>query len=79
VWGGGFLERAGLLDFAGGTVVHITAGVAGLVAALVVGKRLGYGKDNFAPYDISMTVAGAGRPRKNPRQMALGHSNGQAV
>jgi Amt family ammonium transporter len=60
VWGGGFLERAGLLDFAGGTVVHITAGVAGLVAALVVGKRLDYGRDNFAPYDISMTVAGAG-------------------
>jgi Amt family ammonium transporter len=60
VWGGGFLSSAGLLDFAGGTVVHITAGVAGLIAALVLGKRLGYGKDNFAPYDISMTVTGAG-------------------
>jgi Amt family ammonium transporter len=60
VWGGGFLAKAGLLDFAGGTVVHITAGVAGLIAALVLGKRLGYGADNFAPYDISMAVTGVG-------------------
>jgi Amt family ammonium transporter len=60
VWGGGFLSSAGLLDFAGGTVVHITAGVAGLVAAFVLGRRLGYGKSNFAPYDISMAVTGAG-------------------
>jgi Amt family ammonium transporter len=59
VWGGGFLANAGLLDFAGGTVVHTSAGVAGLVAALVLGKRLGYGTDNFAPYDISMAVTGA--------------------
>ena len=49
VWGGGFLARAGLLDFAGGTVVHLNAGVAGLVAAYVVGKRHGYGTDNFSP------------------------------
>ena len=53
VWGGGFLARAGVLDFAGGTVVHLNAGVAGLVAAYVVGKRHGYGHDNFAPYDLS--------------------------
>jgi ammonium transporter, Amt family len=60
VWGGGFLSNAGLLDFAGGTVVHTSAGIAGLVAALVIGKRLGYGTGNFAPYDISMAVTGAG-------------------
>ena len=45
VWGGGFLARLGLIDFAGGTVVHINAGVAGLVAALVVGARQGYGRE----------------------------------
>src|SRR5436190_3754525 len=60
VWGGGFLARAGVLDFAGGTVVHLNAGVAGLVAACVVGKRYGYGTDNFAPYDLSMAVIGTG-------------------
>ncbi len=60
VWGGGFLGKAGLLDFAGGTVVHINAGVAGLVAALVLGKRKGYGTDNLAPYDLSMAVVGTG-------------------
>ena len=60
VWGGGFLQSYGLLDFAGGTVVHINAGVAGLVAALVVGKRRGYGTDNMAPYDLSMAVVGTG-------------------
>ncbi len=60
VWGGGFLAKAGLLDFAGGTVVHINAGVAGLVAALVLGKRRGYGHDNLAPYDLSMAVIGTG-------------------
>src|SRR4051812_37833778 len=60
VWGGGFLQTYGLLDFAGGTVVHINAGVAGLVAALVLGKRRGYGQENLAPYDLSMAVIGTG-------------------
>jgi len=60
VWGGGFLSTYGLLDFAGGTVVHINAGVAGLVAAYVVGSRRGYGTENLAPYDLSMAVIGTG-------------------
>jgi len=60
VWGGGFLGSAGLLDFAGGTVVHINAGVAGLMAALVLGPRRGYGSENLAPFDLSMAVVGTG-------------------
>jgi Amt family ammonium transporter len=60
VWGGGFLQSLGLLDFAGGTVVHINAGVAGLVAALMVGSRTGYGKENMSPYDLSMAFVGLG-------------------
>src|SRR5205823_3723639 len=60
VWGGGFLARAGVLDFAGGTVVHLNAGIAGLVAACVLGKRHGYGSDNFAPQDLSLAVIGTG-------------------
>jgi ammonium transporter, Amt family len=60
VWGGGFLGSAGMLDFAGGTVVHLNAGVAGLVGALVLGARRGYGSDNFAPYDLSLAVIGTG-------------------
>ena len=60
VWGGGFLAAAGMLDFAGGTVVHLNAGVAGLVAAIVLGARRGYGSDNFAPYDLSLAVIGTG-------------------
>jgi Amt family ammonium transporter len=60
VWGGGFLGAAGVLDFAGGTVVHLNAGVAGLVAAYVLGRRHGYGTDNFAPYDLSLAVIGTG-------------------
>ena len=60
VWGGGFLARAGVLDFAGGTVVHLNAGIAGLVACYVIGKRHGYGTENFAPYDLSMAVIGTG-------------------
>jgi Amt family ammonium transporter len=60
VWGGGFLGAAGLLDFAGGTVVHLDAGVAGLVAALVIGSRRGYGSENFAPYNLSLAVIGTG-------------------
>jgi Amt family ammonium transporter len=60
VWGGGFLQKMGLLDFAGGTVVHINAGVAGLVAALVMGKRQGFGRENLAPFDLSLAVVGTG-------------------
>jgi Amt family ammonium transporter len=59
VWGGGFLGRLGLLDFAGGTVVHINAGVAGLVAALTLGARQGFGRENLAPFDLSLAVVGA--------------------
>src|SRR5262249_15023823 len=60
VWGNGFLAKAGLLDFAGGTVVHLNAGIAGLVAALMLGARRGYGSDNLAPFDLSMAVVGTG-------------------
>jgi Amt family ammonium transporter len=60
VWGGGFLGKAGMLDFAGGSVVHINAGIAGLVAAFIVGARHGYGHDNFAPHDLSLAVIGTG-------------------
>jgi Amt family ammonium transporter len=59
VWGGGFLGSAGVLDFAGGTVVHINAGVAGLVCALVLGKREGYGQVNMAPHNLVLSVIGA--------------------
>lgn len=60
VWGGGFLQAAGVLDFAGGTVVHMSAGFAGLVCALVMGKRRGYGSDNLSPFDLSLAVIGTG-------------------
>jgi Amt family ammonium transporter len=66
VWGGGWLTpdatamKPGILDFAGGTVVHLNAGVAGLVAAYIVGNRQGYGSENFAPYDLSLAVIGTG-------------------
>jgi ammonium transporter, Amt family len=64
VWGGGWLtpatDKPGILDFAGGTVVHLNAGIAGLVAAYVLGSRRGYGTDNLAPYDLSMAVIGTG-------------------
>src|SRR5690606_20763870 len=72
VWGpGGFLGGAGLtdyagpfgagsvLDFAGGTVVHINSGIAGLVACLVIGKRRGYGREPFAPHNLTLSVIGA--------------------
>ena len=59
VWGGGFLSKMGVLDFAGGTVVHINAGVAGLVCALVLGKRKGYGSENMAPSNLVYTMIGA--------------------
>src|SRR5438067_4386614 len=60
VWGpGGFLNDAGILDFAGGTVVHINSGVAGLVAALVLGKRRGYRSEPMAPHNLVLSVVGA--------------------
>ena len=55
----GWLAGYGVLDFAGGTVVHINAGIAGLVSALVLGKRLGYGQENMAPYNLAYAVIGA--------------------
>ena len=58
VWGGGFLGAAGTLDFAGGTVVHINAGVAGLVCALVLGKRIGYPKEGMMPHNLTLTMIG---------------------
>jgi Amt family ammonium transporter len=60
VWGGGFLGSYGVVDFAGGLVVHLNAGVAGLVAAIVVGKRRGYGHENLSPYDLTLAVIGTG-------------------
>jgi Amt family ammonium transporter len=60
VWGGGFLGAWGVMDFAGGTVVHINAGVAGLVACLVLGNRRGYGAENMSPFDLSLAVIGTG-------------------
>jgi Amt family ammonium transporter len=67
VWAGGWMaqgklfgiEFGSVLDFAGGTVVHINAGVAGLVLSLVIGKRKGFGHDNFAPYNVGLAVIGA--------------------
>ena len=59
VWGGGFLGEAGVLDFAGGTVVHINAGIAGLVACMVVGKRNGYGTEPMAPHNLTLSIIGA--------------------
>jgi len=55
----GFLFSAGVLDFAGGTVVHINAGVAGLIAALVLGKRKGYPSENFMPHNLTLSIIGA--------------------
>lgn len=60
VWGGGWLGEMGLLDFAGGTVVHVTAGVGALVAALVMGNRRGFGTQALPPHNLTLTVAGAG-------------------
>jgi Amt family ammonium transporter len=60
VWGGGFLSAMGMLDFAGGTVVHLNAGLAGLIAALVLRPRRGYGMENLSPHDLSMAVVGTG-------------------
>lgn len=60
VWGGGWLSQMGLYDFAGGTVVHITAGVAALVAAIVLGPRRGFPTTAMPPHNMTMTIAGAG-------------------
>jgi Amt family ammonium transporter len=57
---GGWMARLGVLDFAGGTVVHWTAGLSALICALYVGKRLGYGKERFIPHNLTMTVTGGG-------------------
>ncbi len=59
VWGGGWMASMGALDFAGGTVVHINAGVAGLVLSYVVGKRIGYGKEAMFPSSVALTGLGA--------------------
>jgi Amt family ammonium transporter len=59
VWGGGFLGGMGALDYAGGTVVHLNAGTAGLITCLVLGKRVGYGTENMAPHNLSLSVIGA--------------------
>jgi Amt family ammonium transporter len=59
VWGGGFLFDAGVLDFAGGTVVHLNSGVAALVAALVIGPRAGYPAEPMAPHNLALSVTGA--------------------
>ena len=59
VWGGGWLGSMGALDYAGGTVVHLNAGTAGLVACLMLGKRTGYGSENMAPHNLVLSVIGA--------------------
>ncbi|WP_428249171.1 ammonium transporter [Ferrovibrio sp.] len=59
VWGGGLMGEMGVLDFAGGTVVHINAGIAGLVACLVIGKRMGHGKSSHAPHNLTLSIIGA--------------------
>ncbi|MEJ2033236.1 MAG: ammonium transporter [Deltaproteobacteria bacterium] len=60
VWGGGWLGARGALDFAGGTVIHINSGAAALAAALVLGKRHGWGREPFHPHNLPMTILGAG-------------------
>ena len=60
VWGGGWLGKLGALDFAGGTVIHLNSGVAALVCALFLGKRMGYGTDQLHPHNVPLTVLGAG-------------------
>jgi ammonium transporter, Amt family len=60
VWGGGWMGEMGALDFAGGAVVHMSSGAAALAAAIVLGKRKGYGKHAFIPHNVPMTILGAG-------------------
>ncbi|MCP4699381.1 MAG: ammonium transporter [Gammaproteobacteria bacterium] len=60
VWGGGWLQQKGLLDFAGGTVVHITAGVAAVVTAVVIGRRKGFPETAMMPHNMTLTITGAG-------------------
>ena len=60
VWGGGWLSSLGIEDFAGGTVVHVNSGAAGLALALVIGKRQGWGKDPARPHNLTLVVLGAG-------------------
>ncbi len=60
VWGGGWIGAMGALDFAGGTVIHINSAVAALAAAVIIGKRRGWGKEQLVPHNITMTVLGAG-------------------
>ena len=60
VWGGGLLATVGVIDFAGGLVVHLSAGIGGLVAAKVMGRRLGYGTENLSPFDLSLAMIGTG-------------------
>jgi len=60
VWGGGWLQKLGCLDFAGGLVVHLNCGVAALVSAIVVGKRKGYGHRAFIPHNLTLTLLGIG-------------------
>jgi Amt family ammonium transporter len=60
VWGGGWLSKLGIEDFAGGTVVHVNAGAAGLALALVIGKRKGWRKDPMRPHNLTLVLLGAG-------------------
>ncbi|MBE0612406.1 MAG: ammonium transporter [Burkholderiales bacterium] len=59
VWGGGFLAGLGAKDFAGGTVVHVNAGIAALVGCMMLGKRIGYGKEAMPPHNLTLTMVGA--------------------
>jgi len=59
IWGGGFLGADGVLDFAGGTVIHVNAGIAGLVTAIILGRRIGYGSVNMAPHNLTLSMIGA--------------------
>lgn len=60
VWGGGWIQKWGAIDFAGGTVVHICSGVAALCCAMVLGRRKGYGREEFMPHNLTMTLIGTG-------------------